>query len=246
MGLAVRTYCLGMLLSVATWASADTRIVQQSHQGSFALMGQMQPATDTERIVWIGEQRLRMTEGETSFIVQDDTNNLLIIDHAQQTVSRVALPIDFAELLPPGVMESMMPMLAFEVRVSPTDVTKMVGPWKARRYDVTMDSQFSTVQNTIWATQDVEIDWKHYRRLFHAIISLQPGSRDMIEKLQSIDGLVVEESSVTRMKMADDTEITSHDVTISVKTLDPPPGIYDPPVGYAEVEFDLLAAMKGK
>jgi hypothetical protein len=102
------------------------------------------------------------------------------------------------------------------------------------------------VQNTIWATQDVEIDWKHYRRLFHAIISLQPGSRDMIEKLQSIDGLVVEESSVTRMKMADDTEITSHDVTISVETLDPPPGIYDPPVGYAEVEFDLLAAMKGE
>ena len=246
MNFALRTCCLGMLLAVATWTSADTKIVQQSPQGSYAIMGQMQPATDTERILWVGEQRLRMTEGETSFIVQDDTNNLLIIDHVQQTVSRVALPIDFAELLPPGTMETMMPMLDFKVRVTPTGDTKMVGPWKANRYDVTMDSQFSTVQSTIWATQDVEVDWKHYRRLFHAVISLQPGSRDMIEKLQTIDGLVVEESSVTRMKMAEDAEMTSHDVPISVETLDPPPGIYDPQVGYTDVEFNLLAAMQGE
>ena len=237
---------LWVLLAVAGGASADTKIVQQSHQGSFAIMGQMQPATDTERVLWIGEQRLRMTEGGTSFIVQTDTNTLLIVDHAQETVSRVALPIDFGELLPPGVMEQMMPMLTFDVWVTPTDETKMVGPWKARRYDVRMESQLTTVENIIWATQDVEVDWKHYRRLFHAIISLQPGSQEMIEKLLTIDGLAVEESSVTRMKMAEDAEIASHDVTVSVESLDPPPGIYDPPAGYSEVEFDLLAAMQGE
>lgn len=237
---------LWVLLAVAGGASADTKIVQQSHQGSFAIMGQLQPATDTERVLWIGEQRLRMTEGDTSFIVQTDTNTLLIIDHVQETVSRVALPIDFEELLPPGVMDQMMPMLTFDVWVTPTDETKMVGSWKARRYDVRMESQLTTVENTIWATQDVEVDWKHYRRLFHAIISLQPGSQQMIEKLLTIDGLAVEESSVTRMKMAEDAEIASHDVTVSVESLDPPPGIYDPPAGYSEQEFDLLAAMQGE
>ncbi len=244
MAISVRNCCLGVLLAVAGGASADTKIVQQSHQGSIAIMGQLQPATDTERVLWIGEQRLSMTEGDTSFIVQTDTNTLLVIDHVQQTVSRVALPVDFEELLPPGVLDQMMPMLAFEVHVKPTDETKMVGPWKARRYDVTMDSQFSTVENTVWATQDVEVDWNHYRRLFHQIISLQPGSQQMIEKLQAIDGLAVEESSVTRMKMAGDAEITSRDITVSVETLDPPPGVYDPPAGYTEQEFDLLAAMQ--
>ncbi len=246
MRICFRAVCLVFLLTVAGGAFADTKIVQQSHQDSFAIMGQLQPATDSERVLWIGEQRLHMREGETSFIVQEDTNTLIIIDHAQQTVSRVALPIDYGELLPSDVLKQMMPLLVSEVRVTPTDEYKMVGPWNARRYAVTMTSQLITVETTIWSTQDVEVDWEHYRRLFHAIISLQPGSQKMIEKLATIAGLPVEESSVTRMKMAGDAQIKSHDITVSIETLDPPSGIYDPPAGYSEQEFDLLAAMQGK
>ncbi len=68
----------------------------------------------------------------------------------------------------------------------------------------------------------------------------------MMEKLATIDGLTVEETTITKMRMTGDIGMKSHDLTVSVESMDPPPGTYDPPAGYTEREFDLLSAMSGK
>ena len=224
--------CCALALLAAGSARADTKIVQQSHQDAFTMMGQTQPAVDTERVVWIGQDRLRMDEAGATFIVRLDKNTMFIVDHGERTVSAVDLPIDLSKLLPEGVAEQVLPMLQLDVKITPTDETKMVGPWKARRYNVTMTSSMVTVVNTLWATTEVEVDRDAYYRLFHQIISLQPGMEEVLDTLRTIDGFAVEEASVTRMTMAGDAEMRSHDVTVSVDTLDPPDGIYDPPADY--------------
>ncbi len=238
--------CLSLALGLSTAVLADTRIVQESHHDAFTVVGQEQPAFDSKRVIWVGADRLRMDDVGASFIVRADLQLLYIIDHDVQTVSSVDLPIDLGTLLPEGVAEQMLGMLELKVEITPSDETKMVGPWTARRYDVVMTSKMATVKNTMWASTEVEIDREAYYSLFHQIISLQPGMTDVLAKITSIEGFVVEEESVTTMPMAGDASMRSVDITVSVDTLEPPEGIYEPPADYQVKEFDLLAAMQGK
>ena len=238
--------CLSLALALSNAALADTKIVQQSHHDAFSVMGKDQPALDTERVIWVGTDRLRMDDVGASFIVRLDQQLMVIIDHQNQAMSQIELPVDLSKLLPEGVAQQMLDMLQLKVEVTPSEETKTVGPWTARRYDVVMTSSMATVKNTMWATTEVEVDRDVYYSLFHQIIALQPGMDEVLAKIQSIEGFVVEEESVTTMPMAGDAEMRSVDTTVSVETLDPPKGIYEPPADYQVKEFDLLSAMQGK
>lgn len=234
-----------LILSLVGAASADTKIVQNVHQDEFTMMGQSQPATDTERVIWLGDDRLRVDEGNSTFIVRVDAGVMYMIDHAQKTVSSVAIPVDVAALLPPGVAEQMRAMMQLDVKVSPTDETKKVGAWSARLWNLTMSTPMVAVESTLWATKDLDIDRAAYDRLFHQIVALQPGTEGLIEKLRAVEGFVVEQQSVTTMKGAGDASMTRTEHTVSVETLDAPDGTYEPPAGYTPQDFNLMAALQG-
>lgn len=238
--------CLMLASSLSAAALADTRIVQESHHDAFAVLGQEQPAFDANRVIWFAADRLRMDEMGVSFIVRADRQLLYVVDHDHRTVSSVELPIDLQNLLPQGVAERMLGMLELEVRVTPSQETKTVGPWQSRRYDVVMTSKMATVTNVMWATSDLDVDREAYFGLFQQIVSLQPGMADVLTAIRSIDGFIVEEQSVTTMPMTGDVEMRSVDRTVSVDTMDPPEGHYEPPADYQVKDFDLLAAMQGK
>ena len=233
----------GILFS--TVAAADTKIVQQVHQDAFTVMGQSQPASDGERVMWFGGSRLRVDEGSSTVIVRLDAGLLYLIDHTQKTVSSVELPIDLETLLPEGVAEQMGAMLRLETTVSPTDETRQVGPWTARGWRLTMTTPVVTVENTLWATEDLDIDRAGFDRLFGQILSLQPGTESLIDSLGSVDGFVVEQQSVTTMAGTPDAAMKRTERTVSVETADPPPGTYDPPAGYSSRQFDLMAMLQG-
>jgi len=225
---------VAIALLAAGAAAADTKIVQAVHQDAFTVMGQSQPAADSERVIWLGGNRLRVDEDDSTMIVRLDTATMYMIDHAGRTVSAISLPVDPDTLLPPGVADQMRAMMQLSIAVSPTEETKKVGGWTARRWNVTMTTPMVTIERTLWATKDVDVDRAAYDRLFHQIASLQPGA----EKL-------VEEQSVTRMPGSDDVTMTRTEKTMSVETLDPPVGAYEPPSDYSERDFDLMSAMSG-
>lgn len=237
---------LFLALALPPVAHADTRIVQESHHDAFVVMGQEQPAFDSQRVIWVGADRLRMDDVGASFIVRADRQLLYVIDHEHQTVSSVDLPIDLSALLPDGMAGQMLGMLELEVQITPSDETKSVGLWTARRFDVVMTSKMATVTSIMWATTDVAVDRDAYYDLFHQIISLQPGMTEVLKKIRSIDGFVVEEESVTTMPMAGNAEMRSVDTTVAVDAMDPPEDLYEPPSDYQVKEFDLLAAMRGQ
>lgn len=226
-------------------AAADTKIVQAVHQDAFTVMGQSQPETDTDRVIWLGADRLRVDEAGSTIIVRLDTDTMYMIDHGDASVGTIELPVDLAALLPPGVAEQMRAMMQLEITVEPTDETKKVGDWTARRWNVTMTTPMVTIENTLWATKDLDIDRAAYDRLFHQIVSLQPGTEGLVEKLRTVEGFVVEQQSVTTMTGASDTAMTRTERTVTVETADPPPGTYDPPGDYTPRELDLMRMMGG-
>lgn len=235
---------LVLAVAITGTAHADTRIVQQSHQDAFSMMGQSQPAKDQEQVMWIGDGRMRMDQGESSMIVRADQQKLFLVDHRERTFSGLDLPLDISEFLPPGMGEQMLQMMQFEADVEATDETRTIGDWTARRYNVTLKSPMVSVQSTYWATDDVDIDLEQFHGLYAQIMSVQPGMKDLVDKLRAIEGFVVEQHSETTMSMMGDSKVKMSQKTLSIEQADPPPGTYDLPADYTEKPFDFMEMMQ--
>lgn len=194
--------------------------------------------------MWVGTDRMRMDQGDTSTVVRLDLHKMFIIDHQAKTISTLDLPVDLAALMPPGTGEQMLKMMTFKVEVTPNEETRTVAEWKAHRWDVTMTSPMMNVKATYWATKDVSLDIKNFQALFGKLVSLQPGMAEVAEKLRSIDGFVVAQEAVAIMPMMGDTTMKTTQQVVSIKDGDPPAGAYEPPQGYTSKPFDFSEVMK--
>jgi hypothetical protein len=239
----VLTLALTLLLSAGV-AGADFKIVQAHHQDGFSMMGQNQPETNEEHVTWIGDDALRMDQGSTTTIVRADQQQMLIVNHDDETFTSVELPIDLNTLLPPGMGEQMLKMMQFDVTVTPTDETKMVGDWEARRYNLELTSSMMSMSSVLWASTDTPIVVSDYFDLYSQILRLQPGMDAMIDKMKQIDGYVVEQEATMTMSFMGETTIGSSDRVLSIDEIDPPAGTYDPPAGYTREEFDYMSMMQ--
>ncbi len=231
---------------VAGAASADIKIVKMDHTDGFNAMGRTTPPVDQERVTWIGKDRMRTDMSDTSTIIRLDEKKLYVVDHDEKTYNIMELPIDLSQFMPPGMAEQMIPMMTFDVTVTPTDETKMIGEWKARRFDVTMTSKMATIEMTMWATQDVEFDQEAYYAMYKHLNSMSPGLQKMAEEMSKLDGLVIEEEGVTTMTIMGNTTIRKSQKTTSIEDLAPPAGTYEPPADYTEKPFDFMKAMQGQ
>jgi len=237
---------VGVALSVLMVgsASADTKIVKLEHTDGFTAMGRSTPPTDQEQVTWIGSDRMRTDKGDTSTIIRLDQKKLYVLNHDKKTYNSLDLPVDSTQFMPPGMAEQMMSMMTFDVTITPTDETKMVGDWKARRYDVAMTSKMADITMAMWATTDAPFDQDAYYAMYQHLNSMSPGLDKMVEEMQKIDGLVIEEEGTTTMTVMGNTTIKRHSTTTSIEELDPPAGTYDPPADYTEKPFDFMGAMQ--
>ena len=233
-----------VVLLTAGVVSADFKVVKMTHRDGFSIMGQDQPANDQEEVTWIGADRMRSNQGDTSAIVRLDTKKLIIVNHADQTYNVIDLPLDISKFLPPQMAEQMLTMMTLDVTVTPTDERQKIGDWQARRYDMKMTSQMMTVDATLWATTAVDLDQESYRRMVAEILRLQPGADNMAEEMAKIEGLVVAQESIMSMTTVGDTTVASSEKVTSVEKVDPPAGNYDPPEGYTEKPFDFMKMMQ--
>lgn len=231
---------LFVVLLSAGIAVADFKVVKQTHQDGFTIMGQTQPPEDREQTTWIGNEKMFMDQGNTSTVVRVDLMKLYVIDHSTKTYHVLDLPIDLSTLVPPE-MQPMLAMMQFEVTVTPTDEHKQIGEWNARRYDMEMTSQMFSMKSTMWATKVPGYDPKAFNSMYVHLNSLQPGMADAVKEMSKIDGLVVEQKGVMTMM---GNEVGTSEKTISIDDIDAPAGTYDPPAGYTEKPFDFMARMQ--
>jgi hypothetical protein len=233
-----------VVLVVGT-ASADIKIVKMEHTDGFSAMGRTTPPVDQEQVTWIGDDRMRMDKSNTSTIIRLDQKKLYVLNLDEKTYYVLELPVDITKFMPPGMAEQVMSMMTFEVTVTPTDETKMVGEWKARRYDVSMTSKMATISQTMWATEAAQFDQEAYYAMYEHLNSTSPGLEKMAEEMRKIQGLVVEEEGVTTMTVMGNTTIKRSQTTKSIEQLDPPKGHYEPPSDYTEKAFDFMKSMQG-
>jgi hypothetical protein len=231
---------LFVVLLFAGIAVADIKVVKQTHQDGFTIMGQTQPPEDRQQTTWIGKNMMYMDQGDSATIVRVDLMKLYVIDHTTKTYQVLDLPVDLSTLVPPE-MQPMLAMMQFEVTVTPTEEHKQVGEWDARRYDMAMTSQMFSMKSTMWVTKVAGYDPESFNSMYVHLNSLQPGMADAVKEMSKIEGLVVEQQGVMTMMGS---EVGTSEKTISIDNIDAPAGTYDPPEGYTEKPFDFMERMQ--
>ena len=231
---------LFVVLLSAGLAVADIKVVKETHQDGFTIMGQTQPPEDREQTTWIGKDMMYMDQGDSATIVRVDTMKLYVINHTDQSYHVLDLPVDLSALVPPE-MQPMLAMMQFDVTVTPTEEHKQVGEWNARRYDMAMTSQMFSMNSTMWVTKVAGYDPQAFNSMYVHLNSLQPGMADAVKEMSKIEGLVVEQQGAMTMM---GTEVATSEKTISIDNIDAPAGTYDPPAGYTEKPFDFMERMQ--
>jgi hypothetical protein len=231
---------LFVVLLSAGIAAADLKVVKQTHQDGFTIMGQTQPPEDREQTTWIGTEMMYMDQGDNATIVRVDKMKLYVINHTDKTYHVLDLPVDLSTLVPPE-MQPMLAMMQFQVTVTPTEEHKQVGEWKARRYDMAMTSQMFSMKSTMWVTKVAGYDPEAFNSMYVHLNSLQPGMADAVKEMSKIDGLVVEQQGVMTMM---GNEVKTSEKTVSIDDTAAPAGTYEPPAGYTEQPFDFMARMQ--
>jgi hypothetical protein len=234
---------LAILLTVGT-AAGDYKIVQAHHQDGFTMMGQSQEPTDEKHVTWLGDRRMRMDQGATSTIVLPDEKKMFIINHDDSTYAVVDLPVDLNAILPPGLGDQMMNMMKFNVTLTPTDETKEIGEWTARRYEMKLTSSMMTLDSVLWASNETPIDAADYLDLYGEMLRLQPGMDAMVDKIAAIDGFVVAQEAEMSMSFMGDSTVGSSDRVLSIEEMDAPAGTYAPPSGYSRKDFNYAEMMQ--
>jgi hypothetical protein len=225
-------------------AGADTLITANKHMDAIPMA--QKPAMDEVQKTWLAKDKIRMDGKDSGVLIRMDKKTMYVLDHAKKKASSVDLPIDFSKLVPPEMatqMQGMLSAMKMTAKLTPTDETKKVGSWSARRYNLEMSSPMGMkIDMVLWATKDIKIDMALYKDLMVNMQSLNPTMADMAKEFGKIDGVaVITEMTMNMMGNA----IKSRDEITSVEEKAAPADTYELPAGYAVEKFDLTKQMGG-
>lgn len=234
---------LALLPALALPAGADTLLTIKTHADAFQVMGETQPAKDTDAKIWVGANAVRRDEGEASTILRLDRKKVYLIDHTQKVYSEIDLPVSLQKLAPAGgeaAVAQLAKNMELNAQVTPGSETRKIGSWNARRVDVAIRSAMGmTIDTTMWVSKDLDV-YQPLNQLASTVASLQPGAAAWARQLEQLDGFpVLQESNVSVVG----THFKTREELVSAATRDAPAGIYEPPAGYTARPFNPLAQM---
>jgi hypothetical protein len=227
-------------------APTDTMMVRKSHTESSKTSANETPAKDVTQTVWISKDRVRVDADDSSILVRLDQKKVYLIDPKDKSYSAIDLPFDMKKYLPPEMTELYEKMKASNpvaATVTPTEETKKIGQWTAKKYQVSIQGGFGgNLTEELWTTKDIAIDASAFLELMRLKASLMPGGETAAEELKKISGVPV---------MSDRTQgsgpgaIKTHDELVSIESKDAPDGTFEVPKDFTEKPFDPRAMAMG-
>ena len=213
-------------------ALADTHIVELVTSGD----------SESTSEVWFGADRMAMVADDTTVIYRGDLKKLYLVRHEQKSTLVIDLPFDMASIMPPQ-MAQMMEQMVPEVTVTPTDETRTIAGYKARRFDVSIKLPMGGSSETkVYVSKEVPIDWTLARQMSDEMTSsMQPQMKALIEKMSSIEGYQLGSEAVQNV-MGQTMSVTK--MTQSIEEKDAPDNIYEPPGDYEQKPFNMQTLMQ--
>lgn len=240
---------LGVLavLALTPAVRADHLLMRKMHVDGYQAGDKTVPGSDSTHAIWLGKDRVRIESDENTLIVRMDQSKVYVLDPKAKTASTIELPFDMKKYVPPemaSMVDQMKGMMSMSATVTPSDETKKVGSWNAKKYAVTIKGpQGPVTTEDRWVTKDITgIDVTVYRDMMNKMFVMMPGGEQIAEEMKKIDGIVV---LTERTRTRGGNSVKSTEELTSVESKDAPAGTYDIPADYTEKPFDPMGGMKG-
>jgi hypothetical protein len=233
----------------------DTVITRKTHADGFSMGNRDVPARDTTQTIWLrGKDKLRVEEGDHVTIVRLDEKKVHVLNTKDKTVSTVDLPFDYKKYIPE---DSPMAgrgddMPRPTVTVKPTDDTKKIKEWSAKRYTVTRSGGGfgggggggggANTTEEVWAAKDLGFDGAAFHHMMSQIQSMRPGGDAGAEEMKKIEGVPV---LIERTRTMRDQDVKSREELASVEHKEAPAGAFDVPADFTKKPFDMRSMMGG-
>jgi len=235
-----RRSLLPLVLLLAAPAAADSLLTVQSHADAFQVAGDSQPAKDTQVRIWVAGDKVRRDEGDTSMILRLDRDRLFILHHGDKTYNEIGLPVSFLRLMPKGKEDLgtlWSEKMKLTVQLTPSDETKKINGWTARRARMDIASAMGMkIGTTLWLSKDVA-DYATLNKLSSVLAALQPGAAEWSQKLAQLEGFpVLKEDDVDAVGA----HFKTREELLSVVAEPAPTNLWDPPAGYTAEVFDPI------
>jgi hypothetical protein len=240
---------LVVLTLLALWGTvqADTFMKQVTHTDSIKIMGQTQPATDDTSTIWMTKDKACMIGADNkASILRADKGVIYLVDHEKKTYAEVPMAAmgDIKKMAgeegdedaeqSAEMMKGMAGMMSVDVKVTPTDETKKIQDWNAKKYLVEVKMFMGTTKSEMWASEDIKIDYDMFQSISNAFMGMMPGFEKAMQEMKKIKGVTV--LSVGEMQvMGTSVKTTTTLVECSEKSA--PAGIFDVPKDYKQVEM---------
>lgn len=232
---------------------ADVYLKYRQHTDPFQVMGQTQPAKDSIRETWVGENKIRNDEGLHSVILRLDRQQVIFVNKEQEMYA--VFPLDVEEMAQQAIeqdqsmslqekeqakkfVQDMMKDIAkFTIAIRGTGEQKKIGKWGCSKYIQTTKTAMGPSITEIWATRDIALDYKLLNRMYAASMMMMPSLRgsldDIAREMGKIQGLTVFSSSSSTVM---DTQVKSTQELLDCADRSTPQGFYEPPQGYMKKE----------
>ena len=236
------------LLFTGAALNAEIYIKQTRKTDPFTVMGQTQPEKVEALVSWYGKDRVRVDTGEdTSIIVRGDKKVMYMINHAEKTYGEMPVGADlFGAMAGKAEDEetkkgmemakqmALSMMGSMQVKVTPTDETKKIKSWTARKYliEMSMGSMMKANSET-WATEDIQVDPRLYFMAANAMMAGMGGLDTIIKEMQKVKGMVVYQETKSEA-MGATMRMVEEIVEVGEKAA--PAGTFDIPKGYKKAD----------
>jgi hypothetical protein len=201
--------------------------------------------------MWIGDGKAAvvMPAQNSAILIHAREGNMYIVNHGSKQYAQV--PVDLKEALagtaemakeedvPDSVADTAMKTAdsmsrSLAITVTPTDETRQIGEWNAKKYNVTTELGMVKLVAETWATEDLKADNDLYHICSIATMAQAPSFDRMCRELQKIKGVPVEQVGTINMM---GTVVETRNKIIDHADKDAPAGTYDIPEDYRLVDF---------
>ena len=209
------------------------------------MMGHSQPAKDFFGELWIGDKQFAAHSPDSAQIVDLKKNIMLLVNHKTKTYIEVALPFDFASLIPPQFASMMQGMMKMTVTVTPTGRKKNIGQWGCDEYEADMNMMMMPMKMKIFATTDVPFDLNDYMENVygHFLKAQMRLDADSAREMAKIKGFWI--ASETDMEIMGST-IKSTMGVLEISKKQAPADVYSAPAGYAKKDKFSMEDLSGR
>jgi hypothetical protein len=234
--------CFLSLLSVAATSAVaeDFYMKRASHTDPVTMGGQTQPARDDTTEIWISDAGAFTKTPQASVLVLKKEGTMYVLNDADKTYFEVPLAALGAsqaaiDSMPPNPLAAAMGNV--KVTVTPSDETKKIGKWNAKRYDLTLDMGMANSKSQYWVTNDLDVDPTIFTAMATVTMSMLPGYQDIVKEFEKMKGIPVETSTQVSAMGA---TVNTSDKMLEFAKKEAPEGMFKLPAGYKAVEMNPL------